>query len=381
MVANVNPKIITWARHRCGLSIEDLAGKMKRKPEEIRMWEDGSKTPSYTSLEALAYRHLKITLALFFFPDPPDIEDPKTKFRRLPDYEFARLSPDTIQMMQLAQGYQESVASLMPRDKSVQRIFREIVPRKLTPRDLGRQARQYIGLSMEQQFGFANAEAAFKGWRHALEMAGIFTFKGSLKDRFISGFSLLDEGFPIIFVNNSSAFTRQTFTLAHELGHILWQVYGITDIDDSYIKFMSAHDRSIEIRCNQFAAELLVPEEAFEEEITKIKTINSKIISKLAEKYSVSREVILRRFLDNRLITNEYYNRKSNEWTQDYLRSYKKSTGGNYYFTKLAYLGEGFTRIAFENFHQGRLTKAELATHLNVKARHLDKLEQTMAWW
>ena len=54
-----------------GLTIEGLATSMKRDPDELCMWESGGKTPSYTSLEELAYRHFHIPLAVFFFSEPP----------------------------------------------------------------------------------------------------------------------------------------------------------------------------------------------------------------------------------------------------------------------------------------------------------------------
>ena len=46
----------------------------------------------------------------------------------------------------------------------------------------------------------------------------------------------------------------------------------------------------------------------------------------------------------------------------------------------LSYLGEGFTRLAFEGYYQGRLTKTQLATHLNINGRNIDKLEKYTGW-
>lgn len=380
MASYINPKIIIWARKRSGLSINDLANKMRRDPGEIRKWESGTKVPSYTCLEELAYRHFKIPLAVFFFPEPPDIEDPRNKFRRLPEFELARLSSDTLQMIRLAQAYQESLAELMLHSQPRRRISHDLNSKGTNPRQFAQKTRKYLGITIQNQFDFQSCEQALKAWRHALEEAGVFTFKDSLKDRFISGFCLLDNQFPIIFLNNSNAFARQIFTLAHELGHILFGVHGITDVDESYLRFMSSRDKSLEIRCNQFAAELLVPEEAFREEIPLFNTAGSEIIPDIADKYSVSREVILRRFLDHGLVTDNYYETKALEWNRDYLRSGRRATGGNYYLTKLSYLGEGFTRLAFENYCRGRLTKAQLATHLNINARNIAKLEKYMGW-
>ena len=81
MAAYINPEIITWGREHNGLTIEELATSMKREPDELRMWESGVKTPSYTSLEELAYGYFHIPLAVFSFSEPPDIDDIIIKFR------------------------------------------------------------------------------------------------------------------------------------------------------------------------------------------------------------------------------------------------------------------------------------------------------------
>ncbi len=174
-------------------------------------------------------------------------------------------------------------------------------------------------------------------------------------------------------VNNSNSFTRQIFTLLHELGHILYGVNGVTDSDESYLKFMEKNEQRIEAQCNRFAAEVLLPAKRFESEIPLLE--EGTTISDLAKKYSVSREVVLRRMLDFNLIDREYYSTLSEKWNKDYLRSKKEASGGNWYLTKMSYLGEGFVQTAFHNYRQGRFDAATLASHLNVKAKNLKKFE------
>ncbi len=376
----INPAIITWARERNGLSVEMLADKMKRNPAEIALWEKGSESPTYSVLEELAYKHLKIPVAVFFFPEPPKIEDPRKKFRRLTEYELQRLSYDTIQKIHQGQSFQESLIELTPREKPQKKIFRDLEIRGLTSKQLASAARDFLGVSIEKQFSFRSNEDALKQWRYVIEEAGVYTFKNSFKDYYISGFSLLHDEYPIVYINNSSSFTRQTFTLVHELGHILFGVYGVTDIDETYLQYMSAENRNIEIRCNQFAAEFLVPEQVFEQDLEWFRKKGLDLISEIAEKYSVSREVILRRLLDKGLVSEDIYKKKTSEWNKDYLRARGKKPGGNHYLTKLSYLGEGFTRLAFENFYAKRINTRQLAEYLNIKARHIEKLSSYMRW-
>jgi|WetSurMetagenome_2_1015567.scaffolds.fasta_scaffold74461_2 Zn-dependent peptidase ImmA (M78 family) len=376
MVSSVNKDIISWAIKRSGYSAESLADDMKIDPNDIRMWISGEKYPSYPMLEKLAYKYFKIPLILFFYPQPPDIDDPKHRLRRLPEYELARLSPDTLRIMRFSEGYQESLIEFLSTEMTKKQIFKDIKMTRDNPIEIAKITRKYLGIDIKQQFGFVGAESAFKTWRHAIEEAGIFTFKFSFKDRFISGFSLLHEQYPIIVVNNSNSFTRQIFTLMHELCHILSNVNGITDVDNQYLEYMDEQSRIIEINCNIFASEILVPSDVFVNDIPRI--FDPDIVPHLADKYSVSREVILRKFLEYQIITEEYYSSKTAEWNNDFLRSAQKKPGGNWYLTQLSYLGEGFTRLAFENYRVGRLSLEQLAQHLNINSKNIEKFESYM---
>lgn len=376
MITAVNPAIIQWARERSGLSLDDLAKMLKRDPAELQQWEEnGGSAPSYNALEDLAYRYFKIPLAVFFFPTPPNVDDPKSNFRRLSEYELERFSPDTIQKIRFAQAYQDSLEEFFMGSQPERMISHDIDPRRYSLETLAATVRKYIGISFQQQFNFRSSDQAFKAWRHALEEAGVFTFKDSFKDKFLSGFCIVHDQYPVIMVNNSNSFTRQIFTLMHELAHILYGVNGVTDVDESYLKFLKKDEQRIEIQCNRFAAEVLVPTKQFETDIPFFEEEGYNAISDIAKKYSVSREVILRRLLDFKLINTDYYIAQSEEWNKDYLRSKKEATRGNWYLTKMAYLGEGFVQTAFHHYRNGRFDKVTLGNHLNVKAKNLKKFE------
>src|SRR3546814_17029352 len=68
-----------------------------------------------------------------------------------------------------------------------------------------------------------------------------------------SGFCLYDEEFPIIYVNNSSAKTRQIFTYFHELAHLVFHTSGIAKVRDRYIERLAgdSKERSEERRAGK----------------------------------------------------------------------------------------------------------------------------------
>ena len=229
--------------------------------------------------------------------------------------------------------------------------------------------RKYLGVSLDEQTGWSDAETAVDAWRDALEDCGIAVFKDAFHNDGYSGFSLYDEIFPVIYVNNSAK-TRQTFTLFHELAHLLFHTSGIVSLSEMPEEGIPASSRQIEIICNRFATEFLLPGECFEQE-TRGRAANERTAEYLAGKYHVSREVIFRRFLDRGLVTENQYDSARKKWAGQRRRE----SGGNYYWTKVAYLGARYIGLAFSKYHQNRISEPELADYLDVKVSNLPKLE------
>ena len=86
----ITPALITWARARAGISIQDASKTFKR----IKAWEDGESFPTYPQLEQLADA-FKVPIAVFFFPEPPDVPDISQTFRTLPDTEFEQIRAES----------------------------------------------------------------------------------------------------------------------------------------------------------------------------------------------------------------------------------------------------------------------------------------------
>jgi len=116
-----------------------------------------------------------------------------------------------------------------------------------------------------------------------------------------------------------------------------------------------------------------VPTEIFIQE-TKAITVNEESISLLANNYNVSREVILRKFLDQGRIDQDLYQSKVDLW-KNVASGDKSSSGGNYYFTKGAYLGSKYIDKVFSQYYQDRITTERLADYLDVKVKNISGIE------
>ena len=105
----------------------------------------------------------------------------------------------------------------------------------------------------------------------------------------ISGLIYLDneQGEKIIAVNKVDNTLRQRFTIAHELGHYFLHFNDI-DEDGSFVSFRASRSAR-ETEANNFAAELLMPEDILREEYN-LSYIPS--VSYLASKFKVSTEAM-----------------------------------------------------------------------------------------
>lgn len=375
-LTGLNPAVLIWARQRSGLEREEVAQTLQRPVEEIVLWEEGKATPTYPQLESLAYKVYKRPLALFFFPSPPAEPSAKRSFRTLPDPVLEQLSAGIRYLIRDGLAKQEALVELTgPKNPVSSPIFRET---RLTPEaDVAVAAsttREQLGITLSDQRAFLDTRDALGRWRSAIEDRGIYVFKNSFGSQDVSGFCLYHPEFPIIYINNNSSMTRQIFTLIHELAHILLTTGGITKADTTYIRTLRGRDFRIEVFCNQFAGELLMPSSDVNS-LLKRTTMDAKNIEEIARTYRVSREVVLRRALDLNLISKTAYEKKVAKWNEEYLKHRKASRGGNYYATQATYLGPSYLGLAFSRFYDGSISREQLADYLGIRVTSIAGLE------
>ena len=368
--AKITPEVLTWARESQGHSIDEVVDKLKKKitSETVKAWESGDKYPSYAQLKKLAGIY-KRPIAIFFFPSPPEEPSIQKKFRSLPESYVKNLSPKIRYTIRKAEARQIDLDDLhggiAPFDIQDFRNKIKDIPRE-SPKELAKQVRKIIGVSLKEQFDFSKDDVALKCWRSKLENVGIWIFKDAFDDDYC-GFCLHDEHFPVIYLNNSMPKSRQIFSLFHELGHLLKGGNGI-DFRDN----IGGEYEKEEVFCNAFAGSFLVPDEDF----SILKEPSDEKIEEWAKKYHVSREVILRKCLDKGLIDNEFYNKKVKKWQAEWdNRGSKTGVGGNYHYTQKAYLGDKYLKLSFKQYYQQRIDEYQLADYLRVKIKAIPNLE------
>ena len=368
----ITPEVITWARERLGYKIEDLAKKSYFA--RIADWESGNLKPTYRELEKLADK-LKLPVAVFFFPEPPDFPPIERSFRTLGAEQFNEVPPRIRHLLHKAQGFQVGLSELNEgRNPASRLIFRELSLDIDNPiHSSAKSVREFLGVSIQEQQTWADTEIALKTWRQALYNVGVYVFKDAFRDNNYCGFSLYDDEFPNIYVNNSNTKSRQIFTLFHELAHLLFQTSGV-DKDGAFRHPLSVEKQLIETTCNRLAAAILVPIHDLERVWQRSHNFRADA-EDLASKFNVSREVIYRIFRDRNLISPDDYFETARFWNEQRVTNTKKK--GYFYRTRIAYLGEEYITLAFRRFYQNRIDEEELANYLDVKPKNLDRLEET----
>ncbi len=389
--AYINPDILRWARETAGYRLDEMARQATFK--RVEEWEQGLAYPTYKQLEGLASRY-KRPLAVFFFPEVPAEETIESSFRSLPASQVQSL-PVAIKLMlrkgrvfqlnlnELTDGMshaQELIAAArrFSGEGKRQKISTSKTSGNHNVRKWATATRRLLGIDLDQQKKWRTADEALQNWRDILTAKGIFVFKDAFTCDDYSGFCLYDDNFPIVFVNNSLTTTRQIFTIFHELAHLVFRHNHIdattSDTGISYLENVSANYRDIELLCNEFAAEFLLPTSDFAKE-AKCYGTSTAGVAKLAEHYCVSREVVLRKMLKDELISRATYNTQLSTLNTSYRRITKKDSGGSFYRTKLAYLGRAYVQLVLTKHDQQQISLDEASDYLGIKPSQFDKLE------
>jgi Zn-dependent peptidase ImmA (M78 family) len=297
----------------------------------------------------------------------------------LPQSEINELPPRFLRLFRKAQAMQINLEEINDGiNQAAKKIFEDIVFTPSTSlQDMVKAVREYLGVNLQTQISWRNTDLALKEWRKAIEEKGVFVFKDAFRLEDISGFCLYDKQFPVIYVNNSTPNTRQIFTLFHELPHLLFRVSGIDLKNDAFLRKIGGENKKIEVLCNKFAGEFLVPADDFRRSIAGMH-IDDLLVERLANRYKVSREVILRKCLDRNLVSQDYYDKKSAEWIEEARKRISRREGGDYYLNTVTYLGEHYLNSAFTKYYQGRFSIEQLADYLGVKLSSIPGLEQTL---
>ncbi len=224
-------------------------------------------------------------------------------------------------------------------------------------------------------------------------MPGFLVFQATSFDaEEASGFAVAEDRAPLIVVNRKDPPTRRSFSLLHELAHLMLHVSGVSDLhtDDA----RPPEDQAIEVFCNHVAAAALIPKGWLLNEArvvargARATTWTDSEIADLARTFSVSREALVRRLLTFGRTTEAFYRQKRGQYLAEYLAQRQKQreeTSGegiprNMPQETVSNFGGPLVRMILGNYYQDRLTLSDVAGYPESKPSTFQNLSRWPAF-
>lgn len=366
--AFINTKMLTWARERANLSTSYIALKMKKDPELIERWENGTRPITFN--EAQKFADLTHTPFGCLYLDEPTVETLPIPDRRTVgsrDIDVSAELRDTLSdVMIKIDWYKEySIESGLDTVELVGKYNKNTAYTTLV-----NELRHKLRVTIPPRSG--KWEDFFSTLIKEVERNGILVMKnGVVKNnthRPISvddfrGFCIADKRAPVIFINNNDAKSAQLFTLIHELSHLM--------IGESAISDLAYQAKSSEeVLCNAVAAEYLVPESIFKEQWVRTEDWEENI-PHLINIFKVSRWVVARRALSLGYIRDDEY--------LSYVRRINDKTpggGGSYPRTQKGRISETFAKAVVTQALEGKLLLREAQRLTGIRPSKLNEFAQ-----
>jgi Zn-dependent peptidase ImmA (M78 family) len=215
-----------------------------------------------------------------------------------------------------------------------------------------------------------------------IEELNILIFKMPAKDKNLRGLALYHDILPIIGIASNDVLVGQIFSIIHELAHVLLKSSMIHNLDTAQYE----HSR-IERLCNDIAGKVLLQDSYIFNDpiITKLiqKNVTLDDIEEIAEKYNISRNVVLIRLLRSKVITQDVYTTLDGELSEKRKTEPKnKSSGGGkdtHLYTTINQLGQKYCKAIYTGYTHNVISKNDLHYYLGRKDKYCLKIMSKIA--
>lgn len=251
--AYTTPEVLRWARESAAMSLETAAHSVNVRPERLLEAERGDHFLTLRQAKMLAQAYGR-SLTTLFRPEPPEEASTEARFRRLHGAPPPPWSSDLIKLERAIGERQDAAVEIYA-------ALGEPPPWHEAANRLGLSRRLPGPDAVMQLLDLAppalRSPTAGDRWfsrrvvLRAVEWAGVLVIRQPVPDEGVRGFLAPHPDVPAIYVNSSEDPRAQAFTIIHEFAHLLLAVTGQRETDE-------------EAWCEQYAGELLMPQETFE---------------------------------------------------------------------------------------------------------------------
>jgi Zn-dependent peptidase ImmA (M78 family) len=377
-IQSINLARIDWCCADHGITRDELAREIDIAPASFAKVMAGEMGLTFNQLRKLAAFFGRGTL---FFMEPGPVNEAKVhspQFRTLSNQK-----PELSHRLKL-------LIERVERQRTVFLALREELDPaevvRFSPPDLAGLSIPAAASCVREWLGLSDRND-FDSYRQAIEARGLLVFRSNgyngqwqiAKENPILGFSLYEPECPVIVVKKQDVDTRQSFTLMHELGHIL--LHRASSIDDEGDLYSADGE---EREANAFAGHLLVPDRFLlsirdNERPADVAEFDD-WLQPQRRAWGVSGEMILRRLLDAGRLPNAAY-AAYRQWSQQRVIPEKEGGSREHRNREPRHIfGDGYVRTVLEAMNARRITLAKASSYLdNLKISDLHKLERFYA--
>jgi len=379
-VAAVNPDILIWARERAGLDLETAARKISLNAargmsgaDRLAALEAGEAAPSAKLLQRMASQYHR-PLLTFYMPKAPAPAELGQDFRTLPDEG----SPSNILLATLlrdVKARQSLVRDALEDEDEVSEVA--LVGSQLRTRQAAALAVaivEGIGFDRAEFRASGSANAAFTYLRSLVEEQGVFVllagdcghWSTAIEVGIFRGFAIADPLAPFIVVNDQDAKSAWSFTLLHELAHLLLGVGGVSG---------GPPEGQIEKLCNDAAAAILLDRAEIADLPLAGNAADVRQIDALANRACISRSMVVYQLYQAGRIDRTRWEGLRDQFLGEWLaikqrekeKNREKDGGPDWYIVRRHRLGQALLAVARRGMADGSLTATRAARMLGVK--------------
>ena len=386
---NINPEILIWARETAGLTSEEAAVKLgfrdsrkRTAVERLRAYESGQEPPSRSVLSIMAEKYRRPILT-FYLPKPPLKGDAGADFRTLSAAAPPKDDPALDALLRDVRVRQSILrAALEDEDEAEPLPFINSMSMSYGKAAVQASMKALLNVDVKAYRTQRNANDAFNLLRTAAERVGVFVIlKGNLGSyhtdislETFRGFALSDKVAPFIVINPNDYRSEWSFTLLHELAHLLLGQTGVGNL---------SFDNDAERFCDDVASDFLLPDELRTLAIdAKVDTPDiedvSDRISQFADEHNLSRRMIAYRAYRNGALDRNIYDRLASDFRRQWFATRKRRQGQgggpDYYIMQIHRIGDPLISLTNRMMSAGALSTTKAAKVLGVKPQRIQTL-------
>ena len=388
----VNHEILGWARETAGITREEAVKKLvirdawgMKAVDRLMALESGETEPTRPTLVKMAKQYRR-PLLTFYLSAPPRKGDRGTDFRTLPggsepatDAILDTLIRETRARQSMVRAVLEDEDEADPLPFVHSKNMSDGQPAILAA------LKTLLDVSVKTFHAQPRADTGFELLRTAAEAKGVYVLlKGDLGNyhtamdtEVFRGFTVADEVAPFIVLNDRDARPAWSFSLLHELVHLILGQSGIGN---------ARTENNIEAFCDRVAGDFLLPVDELEllnlPGATATETEVAEQISKFAEERNLSRTMVAYRAFSNRMIRRDTFNSLyamfRQQWQQERARQRERNRQEDvridYYVVRRHRTGQALIDLARRMISSGALTTSRAAKILAVNPHQVQPL-------